>query len=125
MIESIFSSENKALLKGKTDIEKSIFYFQNILLNNINNLKALKQNLIQLGKTNAIENDFIRGIAWRIFLDSIFIDEKSTLKTLIEETMTYRKNIREKIDKSRIKKIVGDPLALSPNKSDTFQFPSA
>lgn len=95
---------------GKQDIEQCMSNFRLLILNNIDDIKKIKTNLINSGKMSHSEKQYIRAFSWRIFLDTIPTDEKSSLKSWIEETLNKRKAMKNLIKKSTVNKLKGDPL---------------
>ena len=95
---------------GKQDIEQCMSNFRLLILNNIDDIKKMKTNLISSGKMSHSEKEFIRGFSWRVFLGTISIDDKSSLKSWIEDTISKRKSARKIIKSSNVTKLKGDPL---------------
>ena len=95
---------------NKQDIEQCMNNFRLIVLTNINEMKKMKANLISSGKMSHSEKEYILGFSWRVFLDVISIDDKSTLKSIIEDTLNKRKTIKNLIKKNALNKFKGDPL---------------
>ena len=111
MNNNITSSKKGIPTYGKQDIEQCMSNFRLLILNNIDDIPKIKANLISSGKMSHSEKEFIRAFSWKVFLNTIPIDEKSTLKTWIEDTLSKRKTIRNLIKKNTLNKFKGDPLA--------------
>ena len=88
---------------GKQDIEQCMSNFSLLILNNIDDMKKIKANLISSGKMSHSEKEYVRAFSWKLFLDTITIDDKTTLKSLIEETISKRKSVKNLIKKKYIK----------------------
>jgi hypothetical protein len=99
MNNNITSSKKGIPTYGKQDIEQCMSNFRLLILNNIDDIPKIKANLISSGKMSHSEKEFIRAFSWKVFLNTIPIDEKSTLKTWIEDTLSKRKTIRNLIKK--------------------------
>lgn len=95
---------------GKLDINSCMSNFRLLILNNLDDMQKIKANLINSGKMNHIEKEYIRAFSWKIFLSTITIKENSSLKTWIEETISKRKLIKNSIKKNTLNKFKGDPL---------------
>ena len=104
------SSSRKIPQYGKLDFEECIKSFRISVLNNINNISRVKLDLITSGKLSHSDKTCIRAFSWKIYLNILTINEKSSLKSWIEETVTQRKNIRKMIKNNTINKLKGDPL---------------
>ncbi len=105
------SSKTKTIpTYGKQDIEQCMSNFRLLVLNNSDDIQKVKENLINSGKMSHSEKEYIRAFSWRIFLGTILIDEKSSLKSLIEKTLNKRKTIKNLIKKNTVGKLKGDPL---------------
>ena len=111
MNNNITSSKKGIPTYGKQDIEQCMSNFRLLILNNIDDIPKIKANLISSGKMSHSEKEFIRAFSWKVFLNTIPIDEKSTLKTWIEDTLSKRKTIKNLIKKNTLNKFKGDPLA--------------
>ena len=107
---SIASSKKTIPTYGKQDIEQCMNNFRLLVLNNIEDVKKVKANLISSGKISHSEKEFIRAFSWRIFLGTITVDDKSSLKTWIDETISKRKQARKLIKSLNVNKLKGDPL---------------
>ena len=116
MNNSNLSSKAKAIpTYGKQDIEQCMNNFRLLILNNIDDIKKVKENLVSSGKKGHSEKEFIRAFSWRIFLNTIPTDDKSSLKSWIEDTISKRKSVKNLIKKNTLNKFKGDPLGgLSP-----------
>ena len=95
---------------GKQDLDQSMSNFRLLVLNNSNDILKVKENLINSGKMSHSEKEYIRAFSWRIFLGTISIDEKTSLKSMIEETINKRKTVKNLIKKNTVNKLKGDPL---------------
>ena len=104
------SSKKTIPTYGKQDIEQCMSNFRLLVLNNIDDVKKVKANLISSGKMSHSEKEFIRAFSWRIFLGTITVDDKSSLKTWIDETISKRKQARKLIKSLNVNKLKGDPL---------------
>ena len=104
------SSKKTIPTYGKQDIEQCMSNFRLLVLNNIDDVKKIKANLISSGKMSHSEKEFIRAFSWRIFLGTITVDDKSSLKTWIDETISKRKQARKLIKSLNVNKLKGDPL---------------
>ena len=104
------SNTKKIPTYGKLDINSCMSNFRLLILNNLDDLKKIKGNLISSGKMSHIEKEYIRAFSWKIFLGTISIKENSSLKTWIEETISKRKSIKNSIKKNTLNKFKGDPL---------------
>ena len=103
---------------GKQDIEQCMSNFRLLILNNIDDMKKIKANLISSGKMSHSEKEYVRAFSWKLFLDTITIDDKTTLKSLIEETISKRKSVKNLIKKNTLNKFKGDPLGGGNSKGD-------
>lgn len=104
------SSKKTIPTYGKLDIEQCMSNFRLLILNNIDDIQKIKVNLISSAKMGHSEKQFIRSFSWKIFLNSISTDDKSSLKTWIEETLSKRKEIKNLVKKNTLNKFKGDPL---------------
>ena len=84
--------------------------FRILVLNNLNDIKRLKLDLITSGKLSHLDKTFIRAFAWKIYLNVLSTNEKSSLKLWIDEAMNQRKNVKKMIRNNTINKLKGDPL---------------
>ena len=100
---------------GKLDIEECIKNFRLLVLNNLSDMNRLKIDLITSGKLSHSDKTCVRAISWKIFLNVLSTNEKASLKTWIDETMTQRKNVRKMIRNNTINKLKGDPLGGIPS----------
>ena len=94
----------------KNDLQQCMNNFRYLILNNLDDPKRIKTNLISSGKMSHTEKANIRAFSWKVFLNTITLDEKSSLKTWIEETISRRKSIKNLIKKNTLNKFKGDPL---------------
>jgi hypothetical protein len=104
------SSKKTIPTYGKQDIEQCMSNFRLLVLNNIDDVKKVKANLISSGKMSHSEKEYIRAFSWRLFLGTITVDDKSSLKTWIDETISKRKQARKLIKSLNVNKLKGDPL---------------
>ena len=104
------SSSRKIPQYGKLDLEECVKNFRILVLNNINDINRLKSDLITSGKLSHCDKTYIRAFSWKIFLNILSTNEKSSLKTWIDETISQRKNIKKMIRNNTINKLKGDPL---------------
>ena len=95
---------------GKQDIEQCMNNFRYLILNNIDDVMKIKAKLISSGKMSHTEIENIRAFSWKVFLNTITIDEKSSLKSWIEETISKRKTVKNLIKKNTLNQFKGDPL---------------
>ena len=103
---------------GKKDLDQCMKNFRLLILNNMDNIQRIKENLIKSGKMSHSEKEYILGFSWKIFLDTITIDDKSSLKSWIEETISKRKSIKNLLKKNTLNKFKGDPLGGLISKGD-------
>ena len=94
----------------KLDIEECIKNFRILVLNNLTDIKRLRQDLITSGKLSHQDKTFVRAISWKIYLNILSTNEKTTLKSWIDETITQRKNVKKMVRNNTINKLKGDPL---------------
>ena len=95
---------------GKLDINSCMSNFRLLILNNLDDIKKIKANLISSGKMSHTEKEYIRAFSWKIYLNTISIKDNSSLKTWIEETISKRKKIKNSIKNNTLNKFKGDPL---------------
>ena len=103
-------SSSKIPQYGKLDIEECVKNFRISVLNNLNDMPRLKTDLITSGKLSHCDKTSIRAFAWKIYLNILSTNEKSSLKVWIDETLTQRKNVKKMIRSNTINKLKGDPL---------------
>lgn len=103
---------------GKLDFEECVKNFRILVLNNINDINRLKSDLIRSGKLSHCDKTCIRAFSWKIFLNILSTNEKASLKTWIDETISQRKNVKKMIRNNTINKLKGDPLGGIPNDSE-------
>lgn len=104
------SNPKKIPQYGKLDIEECIKNFRILVLNNLNDIKRLKADLITSGKLSHSDKTFVRAFSWKIFLNILSTNNKASLKLWIDETMNQRKNVKKMIRSNTINKLKGDPL---------------
>ena len=104
------SNTRKIPQYGKLEIDECIKNFRILVLNNLNDINRLKNDLITSGKLSHVDKTCMRAFSWKIFLNILSTNEKSSLKVWIDETMTQRKNVRKMIRSNTINKLKGDPL---------------
>ena len=110
-MDTIFSSKARIIpTYDKQDIEQCMSKFRLLVLNNINDIKKLKINIINSGKMGHCEKEYIRAFSWKILLSTISTVDKSSLKSWIEETISKRKLIKNLINNNNLNKFKGDPL---------------
>ena len=95
---------------GKLDFEECINNFRLQVLNNLEDLNRIKTDLITSGKLAHTDKTCVRAFSWKIYLNILSINEKASLKTWIDETISQRKNVKKMIRNNTINKLKGDPL---------------
>ena len=113
------TSFSKSILPSydKKDVEKCMNSFRTNILSNVYNLQNLKMNLINLGKMNNPENEFLRAFLWKVYLGVIPINENSTFQNLLQDTIANRNQAKTLIKGNAINKLKGDPLGASNTNS--------
>ena len=105
---------------GKLDFEECIKNFRLQVLNNLEEINRIKTDLITSGKLSHCDKTCVRAFSWKIYLNILQINEKSSLKAWIDETITQRKNVKKMIRSNTINKLKGDPLGgISTEKEKT------
>ena len=113
------SSSNKIPQYDKLNFEDCIQNFRILVLNNINDINRLKTDLITSGKLSHSDKTSIRAFSWKIFLNLLSTNEKSSIKSWINETISQRKKVKKMIKGNTINKLKIDPLAgLSTNDKE-------
>ena len=104
---------------GKNDLELCLKNFNLHIILNINNMQKIKSNLINLAMNGKSEREYIRSTSWKIFLNTLpIIDNNSSLKIWLEETLSKRKLIKKQLQNCAINKLKGDPLGGAGNSND-------
>ena len=111
-------SKRKIPQYGKLDIEECIKNFRLLVLNNIDDINRLKKDLITSGKLSHCEKTSVRAFSWKIYLNILSTNEKSSLKSWIDETINQRKNVKKMIRSNTINKLKGDPLGGIPTENE-------
>jgi len=120
MISTSSSSKKAIPTYGKQDIEQCMSNFRLLILNNLDDIQKIKTNLISSGKMGHSEKEFIRAFSWKIFLGTLSTDNKASLKSWIEDTISKRKSARKLIKSLNVNKFKGDPLGgLTQEKKDS------
>ena len=104
------SSSKKIPQYGKLDFNECIQNFRILVLNNINDINRIKTDLITSGKLSTSDKTSIRAFSWKIFLNLLSTNDKASLKSWIDETISQRKKVKKMIRSNTINKLKGDPL---------------
>ena len=104
------SSSKKMPTYGRFNLDDCLQNFRIIVLNNAFDIQRIRTTLITSGKLSTIEKTFVRPISWKIFLNVLQTNEKATLKTWIDETISQRKTVKKMIKNNTISKLKVDPL---------------
>ena len=94
----------------KLDFDQCINNFRLQVLNNFEDINRIKTDLITSGKLSHSDKTCVRAFSWKIYLNILPINEKTSLKTWIDETISQRKSVKKMIRSNTINKLKGDPL---------------
>ena len=104
---------------GKNDLDTCLKNFKFHIISNINNIPKIKSDLLYYAINCKLEREYIRAIAWKIFLNTLpIIDDNTSLKTWLEETLAKRKLVKKLIKNTSINKLKGDPLGGTGNSNE-------
>ena len=73
----------------KNDLQQCMNNFRYLILNNLDDPKRMKTNLISSGKMSHTEKANIRAFSWKVFLNTISLDEKFPFALIIEKYFSF------------------------------------